>query len=297
MYITPNRFKTMGFGIDMSNHTELEIRSVINQASNLVNSYCAVPLLPNHHDFRGGTVVKEQHRWPLPALNFTSQTSRRVYALHQPIKEVTSFSVNFTNTYKVTVDPVNLYVNRIESWAEVVSIAAIISGVYPVGINFGLYTPIAEMDYTYGWEFPVVKEYLSPTDSTIVYQAANQFWLVGSTPQVYVNNALQTTGYTCNFNEGTVTFGTALNDADEVTVSYISTLPEAIAMATGHLTATFMAEADLIGKGMGNLSSIKVEEVELRRFAGHTTGTRAMVDSIDPAVGTYLSDFIYLTAR
>lgn len=287
----------MGFGIDLSNHTELETRTLIDQASQLVNMYCAVPSTPSRHDFRGGTVTGEQHRWPLPDLTFSDQTSRRVYPLHQPLRSITKFVVHFTNTYTVEVDPTNLYVNQTYSWAEVVSIAAIVSGVYPVGINFGLYTPVAEIDYTYGWQIPVTGEVLSATDSTHVYQAANQFWLASSTPKVYVNGVLQSTGYTTDFTEGTVTFTTALLDTDVVTLDYTTTLPSGIAMATGHLAATFMSEGDLIAKGMGNLASIRVEEVELRRFANNTTGTKAMIESLDPAVGIYLNDFLYMTVR
>lgn len=286
----------MAFGTDLTGHTDLEIRSVIDQASQLVNSYCAVPVTPARHDFRGGTVSGEQHRWVLPDLTFTDMRGRRVYPLHRPVQAITSFKVKFTNTYQVTVDPANLYVNEVEGWAEVVSIAAIVSGVYPVGINFGLYTPVAEIDYTYGWQFPVIGEVLSPTDDTVVYQAANQFWAAGATVAVRVNGTT-VTNYTTDSTEGTVTFATALDDTDLVVLDYTYTLPPPIAMATGHLAATFLNEGDLVAKGLGNLSSIRVEEIELRRTYRPETRTSALLETIDPAVAMYLADYQYMTVR
>ena len=295
MIITPARFKTMAFGTDLTGHTDLEIRSVIDQASQLINTYCAVPTTPYRHDFRGGSVTKEQHRWQLPDLTMTDMRGRRVYPYHSPVREITGFRVKFTNTYQVTVDPANLYVNQTENWAEVVSIAAVISGVYPVGINFGLYTPIAEIDYTYGWQFPVVGEILSPLDATIVYQATNQFWLFGAPVTVRVNDVVVTT-YTYDIVEGTVTFNAMLDDSDRVTLDYTYTLPAPIALACGHLTATFLNEGDLVGKGLGNLASIRVEEVELRRTYRPDT-TQGLIQTIDPAVAIYLSDYLYLSVR
>lgn len=286
----------MAFGTDLTGHTDLEIRSVIDQASQLVNSYCAVPVTPARHDFRGGTVSGEQHRWMLPDLTFSDMRGRRVYPLHRPVQSITSFKVKFTNTYQVTVDPANLYVNKVEGWAEVVSIAAIVSGVYPVGINFGLYTPVAEIDYTYGWQFPVIGEVLSPTDDTVVYQAANQFWAAGATVAVRVNGTT-VTNYTTNPTEGTVTFATALDDTDLVVLDYTYTLPPPIAMATGHLAATFLNEGDLVAKGLGNLSAIRVEEIELRRTYRPEARASGLFETIDPAVAMYLADYQYMTVR
>lgn len=299
MYITPARFRTMNLGNDLSGLSDVQLRSTIDAASQMANAYCAVPIQPNRHDFRGGTVVAEQHRWPLPDLTMTAQSGRRVYPLHSPIKQLTSFIVKFTNLYQVEVDPSNIYVDHITGWAEVVSIAAIVSGVYPVGINFGLYTPVAEIGYTYGWSFPTLGEVLSPTDATVVYQAANQFWDTTVTPVVYKNGVPQTltTDYTVNSTEGTVTFTTGLLDEDVVTLDYAFTLPSAIAWATALLTSRLLAEADLVAKGLGNLASLRVEEVELRRTISSRLTSQTSVSNIDPIAASYLDDFIYTTVR
>jgi hypothetical protein len=285
----------MGFGVDLSDRTDLQIQSALERATQSVNTYCAVPVTPAQHDFRGGTVVAEQHRWPIPDLSWTNAGTRRVYPLHAPVKTINSFVVKFTNSYQVVVDPSNLYVNKIGNWAEVVAIAAVVSGVYPVGINFGLYTPIVELGYDYGWEFSTT-ERVYPSDSTVVYQAANQFWLEGSTPSVTVNGSTQSATY--DFTEGTVTFVTSLDDSDVVQLDYTYTLPSAIAQATGHLAAAAINESLLVEKGLGNLASIRVEEVELRRSYYPTqANTRTYVETVAPAAAAYLADFTYVTVR
>lgn len=60
-YLTPEAFRVMGFGVDLSVFEEVEVRNILARASARVNTYCAVPNLPQPHDFRGGTVTGEQH--------------------------------------------------------------------------------------------------------------------------------------------------------------------------------------------------------------------------------------------
>ena len=57
-YITPQRFREMGFGIDISELDDTELLSLCRQASAVVDAYCNVPRIPQKHDFRGGTMSK-----------------------------------------------------------------------------------------------------------------------------------------------------------------------------------------------------------------------------------------------
>lgn len=291
----------MGFGAEVTEYTDLEIRSYLTRAAAAAHSYCSVPMTPAQHDFRGGTVTGEKHRWnfadPLSAPS--DLRGRRVYPYHQPLKEITRFRVQFTNTYEVEIDPSNIYINDSENWAEIVAIAGVVSGVYPVGINFGLFTPVAIIDYTYGWEFEVVDEILAPTDATIVYQAANQFWL-NDTVEVKVDGVVEIPA-SVDPVEGTVTLSTMQAADAVVTLSYTYTLPSAIPAATGHLATSFIHEAELDAKGLGNLASLRVEEVELRRTYRPTQGAegggRSHIQSMDPVAAAYLDSFIYFTVR
>jgi len=262
MYLTPSRYRAAGYGVDVSDIEDAELRAVLARASALVDVYCAIPTIPQRYSFSGGTVTGEQHPWVLG--NEVTWTTRRVYPVQGPINAITSFVVKFTNTYQVTIDPTNLYVNKAQGWAEVVSLAAVVSGMYPVGINFGLYTPVAEINYSYGWTFPVTSDRLYPVDGN-TFQGTRGFWASSPAPAVYVDGALQTTGYTIDREEGEVTFTAAQTATAKVTANYTYTLPEAISEATGIIATAALGERALAAIGMSGLNSFKVAEVAFAR--------------------------------
>ena len=61
LYLTPERFRTMGVGSDLDNIEEWELRSILQSASRSVDAYCNVPILPQRFIFRGGTMTDEDH--------------------------------------------------------------------------------------------------------------------------------------------------------------------------------------------------------------------------------------------
>lgn len=299
MYLTPDRFRAMGFGIDLADVEDVDLRQIIARATALVNAYCAVPMLPANHDFRGGSIASEQHNWKLPDLTITSAGgTRRVYMYHQPVQTITDFKVKFTNTYEVSIDPANLYINKNEGWAEVVSLAAVVSGIYPVGINFGLYTPVAEISYTYGWNLSSTGEYLEPTDAG-TYRSSNCWWASTTLPKIYKNGVEESAAnYTVDYNEGTVTFSSLLAATDTVTADYRYKLPSPIAEATGFVVAHLLGERDLQLKGMAGIGRLRVAEVELwREGTGARGGPTAVTDEIEPEIGALLAPYVYHSVR
>jgi hypothetical protein len=252
-------------------------------------------MIPSRHDFRGGSITAEQHTWRLADPDFTTSNNlgaRRVWANHKPLQTVTDFKVKFTNTYEVSIDPANLYVNHIEGWAEVVSLAAIVTGIYPVGINFGLYTPIAEVSYTYGYDFESTGEYLEPTDAG-VYRSANCWWNSAHVPKVYRDGVLQSSGYTINYDEGTVIF-TSLAGSD-VTADYHYKMPSAVGEATGLIVSQIFGERDLVRRGMSGIGLMRVAEVEMRRAM--VTSHGAVVQGITPEAMALLDAYVFRTVR
>jgi hypothetical protein len=292
MYITPNRYRSSGFGLDVSDVDDAELAAVLRRASSLVDTYCAIPLLPSRHDFRGGSIADEQSPWRLGSETWTmTNGTRRIYFMHPPINEVTAFTVKFTNTYQVTIDPDNLYVNRIEGWAEVVSLAAVVSGMYPVGINFGLYTPVAEFSYTYGHTFSVVGERLYVTDGN-TYQSGHGFWASSPAPVIYKNGVVVSSGITIDSDEGEVLFASPNAATDVVTASYTYTLPDGIAQATAITATNLLGERALASKDMTGLSSIKVAEVALSRTNRGMLGLQAL-DAVPHEAASLLDPFIF----
>lgn len=264
VYLTPEAYRVMGFGVDLTAFDEVEVRNILARASARVNTYCAAANLPQPHDFRGGTVVGEQHSWSMGSDLVAGQ--RRYYAWHRPIKEITSFEVVVTNQQKVIISPSELFINHSEGYVEVVSLAVTSIGIFGSGLipNLGLARPVGVMDYAYGWSFPIVGEELYETDGE-TFRAQNQWWDTDVVPTVYIDGAEQTTGFTLDYNEGTVTFDDMLDAASTVTLDYSHRLPNAIASATGSIATHMIGQSKLAAKGMVGIGSLKVAEVSITR--------------------------------
>jgi len=289
IYLTPSRYRAAGFGVDVSDIEDAELRSVLARASALVDVYCAIPTIPQRYSFRGGTVVGEQHPWTLGTE--VTWTTRRIYPNQGPIRTVSSFVVKFTNTYQVTIAPSDLYINKSQGWAEVVSLAAVVTGMYPVGINFGLYTPVAEVDYTYGWEFPVEGDRLYAVDGN-TFQATRGSWTTDPEPIIYVDGAVQTADFTIDYEEGEVTFDDPQTATAKITADYTYTLPDPISEATGLIATASLGERHLAAIGMSGLSSFKVAEVAFARSNRGVFGLE-QASTIPPAAASLLDPYAF----
>lgn len=295
MYMTPERFRTFGTGVDLDEIEDVALRSHLTTASSMVDAYCTIPMLPQRHDFRGGTITDEEHQWNLGDRRVDWGT-QRLFPHHGPVREVTQFRIVATNNQYVEISPDDLIINNISGWVEVVSLAVSQVGLFGFGIIpiLGLSVPLAKLSYRYGWEFVVTSEFLEPTDAR-TYRAQNQFWVVDSLT-VYVNGAEADPGdYTVELTEGTVEFTDQLTDGDLVTADYSYTLPAEIAQATGLIATSLLDEQDLRAKGMGRLEAVQVEEVSLRR----TVPQRAsqIKHSIPEAAEQLLEPFVFRTVR
>ena len=151
-YITPERFRTMGVGTDLSGVEEWELRTVLEAASRTVDAFCAVPLLPQRFDFRGGTMTNEEH-----GLGDT----RRIRLRARPIRTVDSLAIYATSTQYLDVDVDHLYIEDEEGWVEIVEASLTSIGLWGAAMvpGIGLEQHVVSTTYTYGWEFPVVGEY------------------------------------------------------------------------------------------------------------------------------------------
>lgn len=265
MYVTPDRFREMGFGIDISELDDAELLSLCSQASAVVDSYCNVPRIPQKHDFRGGVITGEDHKWRYPQSPFEIG-QRKYYPFHWPIISVESFRIYVTNTQYVEIGTSGLLINNSERYWEVVSLALTSSGLFNALVipNVGLADPIARSSYTYGWDFLVSDEDLTCSDGQ-TWRAQNQFWFTdaGREPVIRKNGVVQSTGYTVNATEGTVVFDQNLLATDTVTATYHHRLPADIQYGTGHIIAHLHGQAELHARGLAHLSRLRVAEVEM----------------------------------
>lgn len=294
-YLTPARFREMGFGIDISELDDTELASLIAQASAVVDSYCNVPRIPQKHDFRGGTITGEQHKWRYPVSPFEIG-QRKYYPFHWPILEILDFKIMVTNTQWVSIAPEHMMINNSERYWEVVSLALTGVGLFNALIvpNVGLADPVAVSSYRYGWDFLVEDDYLTCSDGQ-TWRAQNQYWFTDASrePVIKKNGTVQTTGYTVDANEGTVVFDDNLLATDTVTATYHHKLPADIQYGTGHIVAHLHGEAELHARGMAHLTKLRVAEVEMERDLrrGKNEGLAAILDTLVPEAALLLGGY------
>lgn len=298
MYLTPDRFRTMGLGIDLTGVDDVEIRSVLQRSSALADSYCSVPLLPQKFDFRGGTMTDEQHEWSVDA--YDRPGPYRYWPWAKPVRTVTSFRIYSTPNVYTAIDPQDIFINNSGGWIEVSSLVLTQFGIFGTGVVqaiIGMYHPVAQATYTYGWQFPVVDEVLEPTDA-LTYQAQNQWWLDEDSTTVKVNDVEVTTGFTIDLDEGAIVFDVAQSASDVVTASYTYKLPWQIAQAVALIAADDFGDRELRAKGMTGIDQIQVGEISLRRTPGRgQRGTTTVVEPIAPRAQELLSTFVFRTVR
>ena len=276
-YLTPGRFRTMDFGIDTAELSDGEMLSLATQATAWVNAYCLIPRLPQPHDLRGGSIVGEQHPWRYPETPFDIG-QRRAYPMHWPVTQMHQFRIYVTNTNK---------------YVEVVSLALTSSGLFNALIvpNIGLATPTVTLSYDYQRVQREVGEYLMPSDGQS-FRAQNQWWFSDPdrAPVIYLNDVVQTTGFTIDYNEGTVEFTNDLTATDVVTADYYYKLPADIMWAAGHIMTWLHTESEHHARGIAHLSSLTIGEVRMTRvpMAVRYEQVSAELDKLVPEAASLL---------
>jgi hypothetical protein len=286
MYITPARVATMGLGVDLSSMSAAALRSICARATATIDAVCAVPRLPQKHDFRGGIITGERHDWPIDPDE--RPHPNRVYPNHGPVVSVERFDILVDNTNKVSLDVSGVVINNNGGYLEASTLLLTQYGVFGAGIvpYIGLYQPISETDYTYRYEFVVVDEDAEFVDGK-TYQCVNQFWLPSADVVVKVDGETKalTTDYTVEAAEGRIQF-VANQTADAVvTVSYTYTLPWEISQAAGLLVANELGESNLRAGGMYGLDALRVTQgggasVERTRQGARRAGSSAAATTL-----------------
>ena len=286
-YLTPKRFRTSGTGVDLSEMTDEQLLPVLSVASALVNRYCSAPL---HHDFRGGSVTDEQHRWDIG--NQYKMGTQRIFPKHRPFKTVDYLQIDVTNTQYIKIDSGSLYLNHGEGWVEPVALA--LTGVGLFGFTIlpavGLQVPTAKITYDYGWHFPD-DSILTTYSGDAQLQAQDQFWEEDDPVVVYKNGAvLPESDYTADRFEGMVTVS-GYDPAAMYSAEYYHTLPFPIARATAMIATDIIGQQAIVQSGLIGLSSLKVEEIEIKQS---TTGG-LYNQPVNAAAAALLDPYVYFS--
>jgi hypothetical protein len=293
-YLSVDRYRAMAYGHDLDAFDDADLAQIIARASAVVDMWCACPQLPQPFKFFGGSVTREQHRWTL-GTDLVHGT-RRIYPTHRPIQAVSQFRIRVTNQLSVTISGNDMFINNADGYVELVSLAAVSYGIYPVGIvpNLGLHTPVAELTYTYGYMFPVVGEMLYATDGKL-FRSVGNYWSADPPPVIYVNGAEKTSGFVIDYPDGTVYFDAAPSGI--VRADYTYTLPIPVAQATGEIVTDILGERDLTAKGMRGLAGVQIAEMNIRRSLHGTNVDASLAANVPEMAQLLLAPYRFLSVQ
>lgn len=264
MYLTPAQFRRMGYGSKVADLTDAELAAVLMRASSAVDSHCAVPTIPQKHDFRGGSIVGETHTWRVDL--YDTMPTRRVFLYHRPVLAASSMRIYATAQQYLEIPASELYYESSEGWIEPASSGLTGYGLFGATVLpfVGFQQPHVVVNYTYGRRETVTERaYYGESGNTWV--ASRGSWI--GAPEVRVNGVLRNAAdYTVDATEGSVTFVANVPDGDDaVTVTYTSSLPYDIAEATGIIAASLLSEQALVSQGLGGVRAFRVAEVSVER--------------------------------
>jgi len=273
------RYREMGFGTE--DQDDAELRSIIQRATLSVDRYLGVPMVPQRFSFRGGTMVGEEHDF-YQGNGVNEGPTYRFWTRAKPLKSVQQLRIYVTNSQYIDVAPEDLFVahDHIQVLTMSLNWSYGIWGAFNTPL-VGLVQPIARIDYTYGYSFTTVDEYLSKTDG-LTWRAENQFW-DASAVTVKVNGVAVTTGFTVNKEEGIVVFGAALPAGSTVQASYGYPLIPEIPQAVGMSVADFIGNKQLVEKGMTGVQSLRVGDIAIERPRPRAESSNISMDLPDSA--------------
>jgi len=293
LYVTPERFRTMGMGVDLDEVDDVSLRTTLAAASARVNVLCAAPGRPVPHDFRGGTITNERHRVRLADSPF-GEVQRKFYLWHRPIISVSSVKFDVTNQQYIDFPDDDVYVT--ESWIEIVSLAMTGNGLFGAAIVpvIGLENVTGRFSYTYGRTIPIFWDELEATDAR-TYRAQNQWW-TSDDVTVEVDGVEVTTGFTINRDEGTIVFDAQQDPDSRITASYTTKLPFDIAYATALLAADAFADRETRARGMAGLRSLKVGEITMEKDSARRGERMGVQQSASPEIMSLLDGYRFMSA-
>ena len=281
LYLTPDRYRTLGTGVDLSGTTDAELRTILTNASQMANRAAHAPI---NYSFLGGTVTEEEHQWMVGNKSI-KRPSGRIWPFFRPVREVSNLRINVTRTQYIDFDDQQIFTQTDLGYTEPVAApntTALFTSVPP----WLLTSPVAYVDYTYGFSFDVVDEPMTSYSSYLM--ADNQFWFSEEDVALKKNGAVMDPGdYTVNYTEGTIVPDSMFTDDDEFLVSYSHKLPPDVKAAVQLIATDLTGSVAIAAAGLLGLSGMKVEEVELRQ----SSKVNFAVTPVNPAAQAYMGPY------
>jgi hypothetical protein len=223
-----------------------------------------------------------------------------------PIRRVTRYRIQVSNVsqagagFFANINEGDIVFHVFDQYIEIVPLQSITYSMTPVIIALGLNPPIVQVDLETGFYIPAWKDRLYDSGDSLTYRSLRGFWadtytmsifawprvLPAVPPNIYVNGVLQTTGYTVDYTEGTVTFNST-QAGNTITADYTYQIPDPVKHATIAQTTWLIGQADLNSMGFSGLESARDDRQEAKRMK-----PMAGTPNMSPAAASALSPYV-----
>jgi hypothetical protein len=233
--------------------------------------------------------------------NFAVPT-RRILRYRIQVSNLTSSGAGFF----ANIQPTDCAINVSEQYVEIVPLQSITYSLAPVLVQLGLHPPIVQMDCEVGFYVASFGETLYPAGGG-TYVAPRGYWTTTYTqslatqpyilppipPVIYLNGVVQTTGYTINTVEGSVTFSPVPLNSPTVTADLTYVIPDNVRDATVAQVTYLLGMRNLNKQGMQGLGMARNADVEIRTTESYParfqTDTGALCDASAHKLMAYIA--------
>lgn len=255
-YLTPSQYKRYSDGIDLSTVSDLNLAMMISRAETAIDAHMGFDA--KRGGFEPHTIMLQQA--------FREHSRRTFFPTYEvPVRVVNRYRIQVSNVsgagagFFANINPGDCVINNDGAYVEIVPLQAITYALSPVIIALGLRTPIVQMDCEVGFYIPIFGEQLINGGLNTQYFAINGFWaqtynmalaaqpmqLPPAPPVIYKNGVVQTTGFTIDYTDGSVTFATPLLPTDTVSADYTYVIPDPVTEACVLQTSFLLAQKSL----------------------------------------------------
>jgi len=276
-YLSVQQFKDEDVGVSLKDLNDLSLVRYIARAETAIDAFMKFDMKVG--GFEPHNVWLEQ-RW-----DFNTRQIR--FPSHPvPIQAVNRYRIQVSNLstdgsgFFATINPVDAVIAPYAGYVEIVPLQAITYSLSPVILQLGLRNPLIQMDCFTSFYNAIFGETLINTGDNLNYQALRGFWastylaakhiqpnqLPAVPPVVYVNGSLQSSGYTVNYTEGRVTFGSSQSGTAVVTADYTATIPDAAREACVRQVSHLLEERALKKQGLGGLDMARSADQQVQRI-------------------------------
>lgn len=276
-YLTPSQYKRYGEGVSLADVSDMTLAYVISRSEAEIDSHMGFEAKRGGFEWHAITYQAPFEQWTLK--NFSPQVPIPIRNIQRYRIQVSNISTSGAGFF-ANINSSDAVINNDGHYIEIVPLQAVTYSLSPILIQLGLRPPIVEVDCNVGYFLPVVGEQLIDSGDHITYFALDGFWAptydlasflqpfitVPIPPNVYVNNVLvNSSTYTTNPIDGSITFNSAKNVTDVITIDYTKTIPDFVKEAAILQTSYLLGQRNLNKLGMQGLEAARSGDQDIRR--------------------------------